>query len=369
MTDQANAAADAGSGSEVAAADAGADVDLDTLISDAIAKSEGGDAGTNASEETVTDGKPVRDASGRFQSTKSPATTEPTGDGASKAAAASGAQQQEPATTSQPLEPHARWSDDEKAKFGALTPEAKQFALDIERRNEAAFTRKTQEFAEFKRSADPLVQAVHPFADYISQLGMQPGPAVGKLLQAEMTLRTGTADQKVGMLASLASQYGIDLAAMSRGQPPQANPIVTQLHQQVGQLADRLGMYEQQHALTEQQHAVSQIEAFANAKDEAGQPKYPHFERFRGVIGHLLASGEAASLEDAYTKATAPLRESVAAELSKVQQAADAARQVAVEKARKAAPVRSSGSAPGGVTAGQDLDTILQSAIAAAGIS
>src|SRR5678816_2622140 len=92
--------------------------------------------------------------------------------------------------------------------------------------------------------------------------------------------------------------------------------------------------------------------------------RYPLFEQVRIPVAHLLANGEATSYDEAYQKAAAPINALIATELSSRQLQADTQRKDAVAKAEKAAPVRSSGSQPGGSAKGKDLDSILSEAIA-----
>lgn len=272
----------------------------------------------------------------------------------------------------QQIVPHPRWNEARKAAFNGLPPEAKKFALEVQSEHEAAFTRKSQEDAEYRRTADPLVQAVQPFAEYLAKIapttGMSPAHMVNGILAAEYQLRTGDPRQKYQAFANLAHTYGVDLAALSRGEIAQADPLISQLRQQVSELTQRFGSIESQTAQEQQRSLSLHIDSFANAKNEAGQPKYPHFGRVRGYMGQLMANGEVSTLEDAYTKATEPIREAVAQELGSRQRQAEESNKAALDKARKAAPVKSSGTQPNGSAKGKGLDAILSEAMTAAGM-
>jgi hypothetical protein len=85
-------------------------------------------------------------------------------------------------------------------------------------------------------------------------------------------------------------------------------------------------------------------------------------------MGQLMANGQASTMEDAYDKATEPIRAAVAAELGSRSKQAEESNKAALEKAKKAAPVRSSGTAPNGSAKGKGLDAILSESMAQHGM-
>lgn len=338
---------------------------LDAILDKALSAAE---APPEAGSETDS-GERARDEAGRFAPKKTPE-AEPS-KGASEAKAAEAPPVVDPAQVQQ-IAPHDRWDEARKAKFSTLPPEAKQFAIEVQKEHEANFTRKSQEYADYKRTADPLLQAVQPFQQYLAQvapgIGQTPQGMINAILGAEYQLRTGSPQQKYQAFAQLAQQYEVDLAALSRGEIAQPDPLITQLRQQVSDLSNWRSQYEQQTQQDQARQLSLHIDTFANAKDENGRPRYPHFERVRGYMGQLMANGEVATLEDAYTKATEPIKAAVAEELSARTKNAEASQQAAVEKARKAAPVKSSGSQPNGSAKGKGLDSHLEAAMAKAGM-
>lgn len=365
---------------------------LDALISSAMDKAEAPAAesgqGDPPTETQAQAEQRARDERGRFATKNSAPEASATG-ATEGAATAVSAEAKGPAPAVQQPEPHARWDDTRKATFAALPIEAKQFALDVHREQEAQFTRKAQELSDYRRSADPLLTAVQPFQQYLesvsTQIGVPPPALIGELLKTEYTLRNGNAQQKVQALGQIIQSYGIDLAAFvgggshASGQQPGAiphDPAIINLRQQNAELSQRLEainthiVRQQQEAKAAQDREVhSTIESFATAKTEDGKPRYPHFARVRGVMSEFLAKGEASTMEQAYERAIAPINEAVAAELASRQKAADAERQAGIEKARKAAPVRSAGTMPNGATKAASLDALISESMAKAGIN
>lgn len=348
MTDESNA----GLGNEPASEDK-----LDSIIGSAIEATESPEV-----SETISDGR-ARDDKGRF------APKEPTAEASPEPADAVSTEVPAPAEPAleQPIEPPARWTADEKAKFAAWPRDVQSAVVERYKAIEADHTRKTQEAAEIRKSAEPWIGAVKPFEQYLQHvglsLGMQPHDLVNKLIATEYQLRTGDPQQKFQAFHQLAQTYGIDLAALSRGEVALPDPTISNLRQQLHELTQWRTQFEsqQEQQLTEQ--AGLHIDAFATAKDESGRPRYPHFERVRGIMGQIMANGQATTLEAAYQMASAPIQEAVAEELRSRQSHVETQRKEALSKAEKAAPVRSSGSQPGGQAKGRDLDSILGEAM------
>lgn len=278
-------------------------------------------------------------------------------------------QQQQPDPALQPIAPPERWTEADKTAFAALPREAQQLLVDRNRAMEADYTRKSQEVAELRRNAEPLLNVAQQHQPYLAQFGLTPATALPILVQAHQTLMTGPVEQRVQALARLAADAGIDLAAMSRGEVAAPDPAYQQLRQELNQLKQSQEQERLSREQEQNQQLALQIDAFANSKTADGQPKYPHFGAVRGVMARLYGSGEASTLEEAYEKATQPIRDAVAAELKARQDDAKKADQQALEKARKAAPVKSVGTAPNGIAKAKGLDAILSEAMAKAGMN
>lgn len=333
--------------------------DLDSIITHALAERGDGDAAPTADAESFTA------ATASEASASEPAPAAPSGDPSPAA---------EIASLMQPLEPPARWTPDKKASFAAWPRDVQEAVVARNAELEADYTRKTQDAAELRRTAEPLLKAIKPFEAYLNELapiiGHTPDTMIASLLGIEYQLRTGDPQKKAKALRDIAQSYGIDLAALSRGELPasgasetrvdtQPDPHYQQLRQSFGTLEQRLAHTEQMIEAERQRQTAQEIEAFATAQDAAGRPRHPHFPRVRGVMSQLLRDDPALTLEAAYQKAIEPLQQAIAEELRIRQEAADRERLETVEKARKAAPVKSSGSSPNGSAKTNDLDALL----------
>lgn len=274
----------------------------------------------------------------------------------------------DPAPVVQPIEPPARWTAEDKAKFAAWPRDVQEAVVERHKAIEADYTRKTQEAADIRKSAEPLLNAVKPYQQYLQQIapatGQTPDQMIASLLNVEYQLRNGSPAQKVQAFHQIAQSYGIDLAAISRGEMPAGpDPAFQQLHQEIAGLKQQLAQYGQQSQEWEQQRAVQELEAFSNAKDDAGRPRYPHFERVRGIMAQISQREPTLNLEQLYQKAVEPINTAIAEELRVRQEQAEKQRMEALDKAKKAAPVKSSGTTPNGAAKAKDLDSILSAAI------
>jgi hypothetical protein len=390
-----------------AAADAGSEAGgLDKIISGALDQAEGtADAGAPASAGKDTAGKPAagddgkagkgaegkqptaaaasagkedgRDpATGRFTTKPAEAEASPargTTDAAAKAGQAGGADpgQAAQAAQVQQAEPHARWTPERKAQFAALPPEGQKFALALQAESDAHATRLSQGFADLKRTAEPLLQAVEPFQQYLAQLapvtGLTAPQMIAELMKTEHLLRTAPVPQKYAAFAEVARTYGIDIAALAQGRVALPDPAIANAQNETQALKQRLQEIEGLISRGQSEQVETAIADFANAKDAQGQPKYPHFDAFRAPMSKLMLDGKAATMEEAYNMATAPMRAAVDASLQAARSSDDQAREAAVRKAQVAAPVKTSGVAAGKTKGG--LDTIIGGALDQAGIS
>lgn len=271
-----------------------------------------------------------------------------------------------------PVEAPAHFTAEQKAEFAKLAPEAQSYVSRVEKAREAEYTRRSQEAAEFRRTADPYMQAVGPFQQYLTQIaptvGLSPPEMIRQILTAEHQLRTGNPLQKAQAFAQLAQTYQVDLAALNGGNPiPQ--PQFTQPPIDVQQIEERArrAAQEEYRKQQEEQRTQSTIQSVFTAKDEAGQPKYPFAESepVKAAMATYLANqpddgrNPEQLLIDAYNYATEPYQKAIEAQAATTRQS----QAEAVAKAKKAVPVKASSSLPKGVVQPKGLEGHLHAAI------
>jgi hypothetical protein len=263
----------------------------------------------------------------------------------------------------QPVAPPARWPEADKAQFASWPADVQNAVLERQRAMEADYTRKTQALAEARKAHEPLLAEVTRWSPYLRELSLTPDEAFGQMLGVERTLRHGTPQQKLTMLAELAERYAIPLK-LAAG-PAMAGPAASPVPRAAEPF--RPARIEEKDETRDRQWAQAELAAFAQAKDEWGRFRHPHFERVRDAMIRLVADNLATSWDDAYAKAVRLDDElhhlTVESERRRVLVAEERRRQEAVEKARRAKPVRTSTVSPSGALQLRGLDAHLDAAM------
>ena len=237
------------------------------------------------------------------------------------------------------------WKQPYRDAFGkyAANPEYRELLSKWQehwKEHQGEFTRKSQEYADYRKRLDPIYEVVKPYESYWQMQGMDTVSGVRQLV----TYASELARDPAGMIPKLAQMYGVDLASLVAEQPyvPQEVLSLQQQLQQVQGQFQQLTQYQQQ-----QQYARlnQEIQAFQTAVDEQGNPKAPHFERVFDSMVQLANAGLAKSIQEAYDKAVALNPEIQAEVQQQAQQAQAVTRAAEANRALEASRgVRSKGS-------------------------
>lgn len=269
--------------------------------------------------------KPLRNERGQFVSTK----PEPDAEQASveKTAEPKAEAKTEEPKAKQPdalTEGHFRgWSKEKRDAFQKLPAETQSFVIQHQRDLQSQHSKREAELTKETKALQPLKETVSKWSRYLDIVGnalKQPThEIIAGLMETEAGLRFGTHDQKVKILLGMARDYGINLAVDENAQE---DPQVHDLRQEVARLRAIQDQDKRRQEYMQEQQASTKIqtdvEAFATATDENGELKHPHFDALRPAMSKLFASGEAATLEDAYRIASEPMRQAVEAEIRKL---------------------------------------------------
>jgi hypothetical protein len=239
---------------------------------------------------------------------------------------------------------------------------------------EGAFQQQVGELSASAKATAPLVETARKHSDYFRAINQTPDRVLDVLVQTERTLRYGSFAEKQALFAQMAWDYGIPYAPAAPEDPfnPVAPggehyPMVHDLRSELEQVKASYRGIQEQLRQNQTDNLRQHIESFRSETDANGNPKHPHFDRVQKVMGAILDRGEASSMEEAYQLATKPINDAVKAELERARQEAAAAQRAAVEKAKRAVPVRASGMVPGGRTAPTSLDSLISSSLDRAG--
>lgn len=224
------------------------------------------------------------------------------------------------------LDPPTVWSKEDKEEFYSLPKKAQEILLKRNRSAEAAITKKFQEVSERGRQYDEFAEILKPYEQRIALNGHSPASYVKNVL----TVGAYADEKPEEFIRWFAQQRGINLSALTggirqpqgmRGQQPgqqaqpqmRVDPVTGQLYQHVGALENRIQQVtgylereQQERAARTNAEAVREIEAFANATDEHGNPKFPFFSEVEQEMAALIRSGQVSgqnTLEEAYDRA------------------------------------------------------------------
>ena len=225
-------------------------------------------------------------------------------------------------------DPWKSWKKEAAEEMAKLPDNVQKYI--IERQDQ--FHKGLEQYKAAANYAKTIDKSIAPYKDYLSQLGVAPEVAFPNLLKTERTLRTGSPQEKVEMFQKLAHDYGIDLGALANI-PYDAN--LAQLKAQKEWLESQLQASQD----FKQSHEDAQIQSVI--EDFGSQHEF--FADVREKMADLLDSGLAHDLQDAYAKAirldddvfakyqAKQQVNSKTAQLSKANQAAQAAKQAAVQ--------------------------------------
>lgn len=254
--------------------------------------------------------------------------------------------------------PEAQQAYLKAARGEALTPqEMKLLTAEAERR-ESDFHKGIEGLKPNAQMGRAFQEVLQPYMQTIQQLGVDAPTAVAKLFQTEHMLRYGDPATKAQIMANLAQQYGVDLAQVAN--PPQVDPQVAHLQQQVQQTQSQLQQFYQQQHQQQQTVVLSEIERFAS--DPANQ----HFAEVKDHMAALLQSGQAQDLKSAYDMAvwmSPNIRQSLI-EQQRAEAQRQAEQQLQATRA-KAASVSVKGSSPVSAAATPVKDSLRETIAAA----
>ena len=206
------------------------------------------------------------------------------------------------------LEAPTHWAPEDIEAYNELDDKSKRLYLKRYKQMEAGYTKKAQKFAEERRIAEKFNKAVEPFQDQFKKLNIDEFDAFQRAATAHIRLLQASPQEKYHLFQRLAHDYGINFnqqqveQAINHNQP-QLDPHTQALLQEVESIKQRQYQIDQAQIQREYQSLEQQIVNFREAKDDKGEPKYPHFETLRLEMSEILQKGMAKSLEDAYEKA------------------------------------------------------------------
>lgn len=307
--------------------------DIRSLLTRAIEGQEDADPGQDTPAEPAPDTR-ARGPDGKFvRAEETPAHVESTPPEPTEPVAPP-TTETPPATTA--IQPPERWSQADRDTFAKIPAEAQEFVMRRYKEMEGDYTRKTQEFAGFRRDYEPVAQLLAPHMADLRQAGIAPAQLIQNWHAAEVALMTGRGPQLIRDIvnnphykidkAALARELGIlpparpaagveappEPEAMHNGNapiqlPPEVVSTIQALAAKQNQFDQFLTRQQQQQRVEAETRAMSTVTTFRDAKDATGNLAHPHYDELEDDMVMLLqaarASGNEPDLKTLYEKA------------------------------------------------------------------
>lgn len=187
----------------------------------------------------------------------------------------------------QPLYPNGReWQE----AMLDLYKESQSYATKVEQERAQYLKEKEQ----YKQHLDSVAQMLNPYRDFFQSTGANPGQMIPRGIGLLKDLRTNPQET----LIRLARENNVDLQSALSEQPwqsPESKEIET-LKQKLAQFEQNALRTQQEQAMRQmherRQETAQQLQAFAEATDESGNPVHPHLEAVQEQMATLIYGRE-----------------------------------------------------------------------------
>ena len=210
--------------------------------------------------------------------------------------------------TADPAQPQAAaferpssWATDKANLWSGLPRDAQEYIA----KREADISKGFAEYGEKNKRIQEIDSVMAPLRPMLSGLGQSDAQAIRTMIQWQQALSNPS--NKVEAFKGLAKQLGLDLSSLvpaPQGQTQQTeqDPVLQQLHGVLAPTLSRLNEFDQKLSAFDQQRQQESMMR-ANAEISVFAKDHPYLDRVRVPMAHMMSSGLAQSLDDAYNKA------------------------------------------------------------------
>lgn len=189
--------------------------------------------------------------------------------------------------------PPKSWKPEFHELYGKADPKIKEYIFQREEESNRGVV-PLKEKAQF---ADAINKVAQPYMSRIQAAGIDVPTAVERLMNIEATLAQGSPEAKRNLIHRLVQQYNIPLGDDPIEHKPMDQNLFA-LQSQIQNLSGQFQTWQQQAAKQQEQAVLADINKFAETHE------YYEFAKPRMI--ELLNNGDAATLQEAYDKATGP---------------------------------------------------------------
>lgn len=262
------------------------------------------------------------------------------------------------------------WNHWDKLSGGQpLTPEEATALAEYTSQREQDYAKGVSTYKNEWDKAKPVLEALNPIAPLVQQHGFKDtNHWLGSAVQVFQGLSSGTPQQKLGTLFSLAAQYKVPLEEIFEQAEDGRYYLNTQkfnaAQQRPAQQQKPVDIKQTVQEILQEERAATQVESISKDPE-----KYPHFNQVRETMAGLLRAGLVEDLQGAYLAAlNMPIHATLKASMDQAKQAADEAKKreesanlAAAARAKVVSP-RSSTPANNKATPGKGIRSVLEEA-------
>lgn len=233
------------------------------------------------------------------------------------------------------------WPEEDKQLFASAPENLRDLLGKYYHNFQADHTKKTQQAAAMRAELEAELAELRPVVTGRFQNMKEFASFVSDARRFEEELKR----DPLRTLSILARQAGVSLEQLQGYQPDPAAEAVRPIQARLDQLQQLLSRpTPPAPPQTQTDRFKTTLDEFANAVDEKGNKKYPYFAEVAPVMGYIMRRDGHEDLEKAYREALYSLPKA-REELLKQERQQAAQQQAEVEKAKKAAQLRSRASA------------------------
>ena len=201
-------------------------------------------------------------------------------------------------TVEQPVvrPPPKSWAKDYHEHWTKIDPKVQEY---VELR-EKQMLDGIEQYKEHFAFGKTMKEVITPYKALIAAQGIDEAKAVQTLMNAHYKMSSLPPAERANYFAMLARNYGVDLGQVqqpSNDEPPAMRALREKQEKIERDIAER----DRQQFERAKQTTTAEVTAFAEAKDEKGQPLHPYFDEVADDIVTFINAG--LPLNEAYAKA------------------------------------------------------------------
>jgi hypothetical protein len=195
---------------------------------------------------------------------------------------------QEPAVIDEWMDAPKSYTKEYQDTFKTLSPDWRKYLIEREKQVERGFSEKNNRIESYKWADN----AFNSRQERMAKLGFQKAQDyIEHMTAIDDALELNPAET----IKALANAYGVNFGETTNSD--------TEVQRQIATMQQEMQSYRDFIKNQQQMQANNEFNAFINAKDEAGNPKHPHFEDVKADMLTIISQKRAENLEEAYTKA------------------------------------------------------------------